>query len=149
MSNVLQSDREYLLSNGKCAICGKADRSCIHHERFQLGTSSIGIDKNQREALTVLCDSCHSKLHHRLLRGNPRTFRCHHCGAEFVSPTMGAVQYCLDCKLPSVRNLSPVRQIGRWPDSDWDLIRSAAKAGGKTVAQWAREILLRAARRSG
>lgn len=46
------------------------------------------------------------------------------------------------------KQVNPVRQIGRWPDSDWDLIRTAAKNAGKNIAQWAREKLLRAARRS-
>ncbi|HLB47770.1 MAG TPA: hypothetical protein VJL59_12255 [Anaerolineales bacterium] len=42
---------------------------------------------------------------------------------------------------------NPTRQIGRWSDEDWGIIRSAAAQAGKDVATWAREILLRAARR--
>lgn len=43
--------------------------------------------------------------------------------------------------------INPVRQIGRWPDRDWDTIQQAAQAAGESVAGWARPILLRAARR--
>ena len=41
--------------------------------------------------------------------------------------------------------INPVRQVGRWPDEDWDKIRDAAAAAGSNVAAWARPILLRAA----
>lgn len=44
-----------------------------------------------------------------------------------------------------VKEINPVRQIGRWPDADWDIIRRAAKKAKLTVAEWARRILLRAA----
>ena len=40
-----------------------------------------------------------------------------------------------------------MRQIGRWPDDQWDLIREAADRDGLSVAEWARRILLRAAKR--
>ena len=46
-----------------------------------------------------------------------------------------------------VKEINPVRQIGRWPDSDWDLIRAAAERSGVSVAEWARAILLRAVKR--
>jgi hypothetical protein len=46
-----------------------------------------------------------------------------------------------------VKEINPVRQIGRWPDDQWELIRAAAERSGKNVAEWAREILLRAAKR--
>ena len=46
-----------------------------------------------------------------------------------------------------VKEINPVRQIGRWPDDQWDLIRAAAEGSGVSVAEWAREILLRAAKR--
>lgn len=46
-----------------------------------------------------------------------------------------------------VKEINPVRQIGRWPDDQWDLIRNAATSSGLSVAEWAREILLRAAKR--
>jgi hypothetical protein len=46
-----------------------------------------------------------------------------------------------------VKEINPVRQIGRWPDEDWELIRAAAKRSGTNVADWARQILLRAAKR--
>jgi len=45
------------------------------------------------------------------------------------------------------KEINPVRQIGRWPDDQWELIREAAKKAGVSVAEWAREILLRAAKR--
>jgi hypothetical protein len=48
----------------------------------------------------------------------------------------------------AVKEINPVRQIGRWPDDQWELIREAAGLEGVSVAEWAREILLRAARRS-
>jgi hypothetical protein len=46
-----------------------------------------------------------------------------------------------------VKEINPVRQIGRWPDDQWDLIRGAADRAGLSVAEWARAILLRAAKR--
>jgi hypothetical protein len=46
-----------------------------------------------------------------------------------------------------VKEINPVRQIGRWPDDQWELIRAAADRDGVSVAEWARTILLRAANR--
>ena len=46
-----------------------------------------------------------------------------------------------------VKEINPVRQIGRWPDDQWELIRAAADRAGLSVAEWARAILLRAAKR--
>jgi hypothetical protein len=46
-----------------------------------------------------------------------------------------------------VKEINPVRQIGRWPDDQWELIREAAERSGVSVAEWARDILLRAAKR--
>jgi hypothetical protein len=46
-----------------------------------------------------------------------------------------------------VKEIYPVRQIGRWPDDQWELIRGAAERSGVSVAEWARAILLRAAKR--
>jgi hypothetical protein len=46
-----------------------------------------------------------------------------------------------------VKEINPVRQIGRWPDDQWELIRAAAERKGISVAEWARDILLRAAKR--
>lgn len=40
----------------------------------------------------------------------------------------------------------PQRQY-RMADEDYELIRRAAKADGKTLSEWIREVLLRAARR--
>ena len=48
-----------------------------------------------------------------------------------------------------VKEINPVRQIGRWPDDQWELIRQAADSAGLSVAEWARDILLRAAKRRG
>lgn len=45
------------------------------------------------------------------------------------------------------KEINPVRQIGRWPDEQWDVIRKAAEAAGTSVAEWARAILLKAAKR--
>jgi hypothetical protein len=45
------------------------------------------------------------------------------------------------------KEINPVRQIGRWPDDQWGLIQTAASNAGTSVAEWAREILLRAAKR--
>jgi hypothetical protein len=45
------------------------------------------------------------------------------------------------------KEINPVRQIGRWPDDQWGLIREAADNAGLSVAEWARDILLRAAKR--
>lgn len=46
------------------------------------------------------------------------------------------------------KEINPVRQIGRWPDEQWELIQAAAGNAGTSVAEWAREILLRAANRA-
>jgi hypothetical protein len=46
-----------------------------------------------------------------------------------------------------VKEINPVRQVGRWPDDQWELIRAAAERSGVSVAEWARAVLLRAARR--
>lgn len=46
-----------------------------------------------------------------------------------------------------VKEINPVRQVGRWPDEQWELIRRAAERSGVSVAEWARQILLRAAKR--
>lgn len=45
------------------------------------------------------------------------------------------------------KEVNPVRQIGRWTEEDWELIRQAAAAKGLSVAGWARPILMAAARR--
>jgi len=43
------------------------------------------------------------------------------------------------------KEVNPVRQIGRWTEEDWDLIRQAAAKKGLSVAGWARPILMAAA----
>lgn len=48
---------------------------------------------------------------------------------------------------PLGRPLHPPRQLGRVPDSDWELMRAAAERSGKTFTRWACDILLRAAKR--
>ena len=45
------------------------------------------------------------------------------------------------------KEINLVRQVGRWTDEDWELIRRAARKADKSVAAWARERLLRSARR--
>jgi hypothetical protein len=45
------------------------------------------------------------------------------------------------------KEINPVRQIGRWSDEQWDVIRKAAESVDKSVAEWARGVLLRAAKR--
>ncbi len=47
----------------------------------------------------------------------------------------------------AVKEINPVRQIGRWPDDQWELIRAAAECKGVSVAEWARAVLLAAAKR--
>lgn len=43
---------------------------------------------------------------------------------------------------------NPTRQIGRWDDATWREIKEAAARRQMSVAAWAREVLLRAARES-
>ena len=50
-------------------------------------------------------------------------------------------------KPPGEKYLTPPRQIGRWTDEDWELVKSAAEKEGKTITDWAKAILLRNARR--
>jgi hypothetical protein len=47
----------------------------------------------------------------------------------------------------AVKEINPVRQVGRWTDEQWQLVQAAAKAADVSVAEWAREKLLRAAKR--
>ena len=47
----------------------------------------------------------------------------------------------------SIKEINPVRQIGRWTDEQWDIVRKAADQAGTSVAAWARGVLLRAAGR--
>ena len=46
-----------------------------------------------------------------------------------------------------VKEINPVRQVGRWTDEDWQTIKDAAAAEGLNVATWARPLMLKAARR--
>ena len=46
-----------------------------------------------------------------------------------------------------VKEINPVRQVGRWSDDQWELVQQAAERSGLSVAEWARGILLRAAKR--
>jgi hypothetical protein len=46
-----------------------------------------------------------------------------------------------------VKVINPVRQVGRWPDEQWEIVQRAAGAEGLSVAEWARGVLLRAAKR--
>lgn len=47
----------------------------------------------------------------------------------------------------ATKEINKPRMIGRWRDDQWQEIRDAAERAGTSVAEWAREILLRAARR--
>ncbi len=44
-------------------------------------------------------------------------------------------------------NPLPTRQLGRASDEDWELLKAAAAASGKSFTQWALAVLLRVARR--
>jgi len=48
----------------------------------------------------------------------------------------------------AVKEINPVRQVGRWTDSDWQLIRDAAASRGENVAEFAKAVLIRAAKRT-
>ncbi len=45
-----------------------------------------------------------------------------------------------------VKEINPVRQVGRWTDEDWQLIRDAAERRETTVAGFAKDVLVRAAK---
>ena len=45
-----------------------------------------------------------------------------------------------------VKQINPVRQVGRWDDASWQKVRDAAAKRGLSVAAWARQLLLRAAK---
>lgn len=45
------------------------------------------------------------------------------------------------------KEINPVRQVGRWTDADWGAVRAAAERAGTNVADWARGVLLGAAKR--
>ena len=46
-----------------------------------------------------------------------------------------------------VKEINPVRQVGRWSDDQWEIVQRAAEAESLSVAEWARGVLLRAAKR--
>ena len=48
----------------------------------------------------------------------------------------------------AVKEVNKVRQVGRWTDHDWELVRKAAQMRDSSVAAWARKALLRAAYRT-
>ena len=50
-------------------------------------------------------------------------------------------------KLESEKYKTPVRQLGRIPDGEWELLKAAAEKSGESFTAWAKKILLRAARR--
>lgn len=49
-------------------------------------------------------------------------------------------------KPPGEHYRTPVRQLGRIPDDEWEQLQAAADRAGKTFTAWAREVLMRAAR---
>lgn len=46
-----------------------------------------------------------------------------------------------------IKEINPVRQVGRWTDADWLIVRKAAEHQGQNVAEFAKETLLRRAKR--
>lgn len=48
---------------------------------------------------------------------------------------------------PPAGGKTPVRQLGRVPDDEWEEMKAAAESGGKSFTQWAVEVLLKAARK--
>ena len=48
---------------------------------------------------------------------------------------------------PKTTGTNPIREVGRCSDADWQIVRDAAGLDGKPVATWARETVLRAARK--
>jgi hypothetical protein len=51
-------------------------------------------------------------------------------------------------KPPGEKFRTPQRQLGRVDDAEWELLQSAAKAAGLPFTQWAKGILIPAARRA-
>lgn len=49
--------------------------------------------------------------------------------------------------MESEKYKTPVRQLGRIPDGEWELLKAAAEKSGESFTAWAKKILLRAARR--
>ena len=50
-------------------------------------------------------------------------------------------------KPPGEHYRTTVRQLGRIPDEEWEVIQRAVKLSGKTLTEWAKSHLLRAANR--
>jgi hypothetical protein len=50
-------------------------------------------------------------------------------------------------KPPGEKFKTTQRQFGRISDEDWELLQSAAKAAGLPFTQWAKGLLLKAAKR--
>jgi hypothetical protein len=50
-------------------------------------------------------------------------------------------------KSASERYLNPVRQVGRWDDESWGLVKKAAEHMGISVAEFARKAILREAKK--
>lgn len=46
-----------------------------------------------------------------------------------------------------VKEINPVRQVGRWTDADWQEVRDAAEAKGVNVAAFVKRIVKRAVKR--
>ena len=47
-----------------------------------------------------------------------------------------------------VKEINPVRQVGRWTDEDWQTVRDAAAAEELSVAAFVKRIVKRAVKRS-
>jgi len=69
-------------------------------------------------------------------------------GTRIVYKMVGGVMAKLGRPPKAVKEINPVRQVGRWTDSDWQLIRDAAESRGENVAQFCKAVLIRAARRT-
>ena len=46
-----------------------------------------------------------------------------------------------------VKEINPVRQVGRWSDDDWQVVRDAAESQELSVAEFVRRIVNRAIKR--
>jgi len=47
-----------------------------------------------------------------------------------------------------VKEINPVRQVGRWTNEDWQTVRDAAAAKNMNVAAFVKQIVKRAIKRS-
>jgi len=62
-------------------------------------------------------------------------------------PTRGGARPGAGRKPSAESAVTPIRQLGRVPDAEWDALKAAANKAGMPFSQWARMVLLKAARR--